>query len=631
MKEQLAVEAIRGQLCTSFPINGWLYIGAGTGAAFAGLDSSEVPCLVAVEAVERTFFQLRENLARHQGWHSRNILVAPTAGPTCLYEASSSRESGLIAPAELRGLWRNLTERARRSIGAKTLETVLQEEEASTSVHFNWLTIDCTPAADLLTGLEVQADHLDVVECRALVDELPDGPWRPSRAAVVDVLGDKGFVLRAECAEQHPGVVRLFFVRDWRGLYEAGAAKITRLADELRVQKADSTAAKLEMLREAALKAGEVGSAKEECARLAIALSAAQAENARLMEQVTTERDRELVIEKMADSLSRLSGQFGEEAERRAKDIRGVRKVLEEKCETVKQELSLSKKAILEMGSVVGAARESAVTADVIKQEFERIKAHFNSDAEKHVKDLVTTRKALERVVKAEIANSTQQIEAHLNIQNYLLHGEHLPPLHGWPVSPDFALFIIDLLSKRNYDLVIEFGSGSSTILIAKALARMRRSGHPSVPQMAFEHSEVYWQQTSDDLVRAQLREYVNLFHAPLVPHTAADGEVYQYYDCKHVLSSTLDSVKFEGTSALIVVDGPPAATGRHARYPAVPTVLDLFKGIEVDVLLDDYSRDDEKEVAEKWMEDIERYGLCAEIVDLAMEKNACFIRAWRK
>lgn len=630
MKEQLAVETIRDHLCISFPISGWLYVGAGTGAELAGIGSSEVPCLVAVEAVEHTFFQLRQNFAHHQGRHSRNILIAPTAGPTCFFEASSSRESGLVAPAELRGLWRNLTERARHSIDAKTLETVLKEEAASTSVSFNWLTIDCIPAADLLSGLDVQAEHLDVVECRALVDELPDGSWSPSRAAAIDVLNQKGFVLRAEYAEQHPGVVRLFFVREWRRLYEKGVGTIAQLAEELRLQQAQSAAAQVEMLRKAELTAGEASSAKEKCARLAKDLSVVQAENARLMEQLTAEKDTALSIHNMADSLSRLSEQLVDEAERRAKDIRGVRKVLEERCDAVTQELLNSKKAILEVGNGVGTARDSSLITDIIKKEFGRIKERLDADAERHVKDLVTTRKALERVVRAEISNSTQQIEAHLNIQNYLLHGEHLPPFHGWPVSPDFALFIIDSLVKRNYDLVIEFGSGSSTVLIAKTLARLRRSGRPPAAQITFEHSEVYCHQTADELEQSQLSEHVSLVHAPLVPYAAADGEVYQYYDCTRALSNYQSSVKPEGMSVLVIVDGPPAATGKHARYPAVPVILDIFKDVEVDVLLDDYSRDDEKEVAEKWMEDIQNHGRQAEIVDLDLEKKACFIRARR-
>jgi len=41
------------------------------------------------------------------------------------------------------------------------------------------------------------------------------------------------------------------------------------------------------------------------------------------------------------------------------------------------------------------------------------------------------------------------------------------------------------------------------------------------------------------------------------------------------------------GLRVLVIVDGPPAATGPHARYPAGPLVLQHFAGAQIDFLME--------------------------------------------
>ena len=118
---------------------------------------------------------------------------------------------------------------------------------------------------------------------------------------------------------------------------------------------------------------------------------------------------------------------------------------------------------------------------------------------------LASVRRAIEATVRKEAANAVSQLEAHANLQRYLSEGQLMPELHGWPVSPDFAVMLIDLVESNDYDLVIEFGSGTSTLLMAIALARAakrRRRSAPSV-QVAFEHLEAFHQQTRSRLERA--------------------------------------------------------------------------------------------------------------------------------
>jgi hypothetical protein len=63
----------------------------------------------------------------------------------------------------------------------------------------------------------------------------------------------------------------------------------------------------------------------------------------------------------------------------------------------------------------------------------------------------------------------TRQLEAF--IQLHSLIGPIPGLLHSWPVSADFALHMLRLLLAQPPELVIEFGSGTSTALLLQALA----------------------------------------------------------------------------------------------------------------------------------------------------------------
>jgi len=262
-----------------------------------------------------------------------------------------------------------------------------------------------------------------------------------------------------------------------------------------------------------------------------------------------------------------------------------------------------------------------------LSEDLQKQHATLSEQIKQQNAEMVKVRQSLERTMKSEMLNAAQQLEAFMGVQNYLNHGEHLPGMHGWPISPDFALYLVELIDGNDYDLILEFGSGTSTVVIAKALARIARQQHgkPAAVQVAFEHLEQYHAQTQANLQHAGLLEAVQLELAPLADFKALNGSTYSYYSCHaalHKLAGQLSS----DIKILIIVDGPPASTGKHARYPAVPSVLAGFKGAHIDILLDDYIREDEKEIVQLWLKDIEVEGLTAQMSTRKMEKDACLI-----
>jgi hypothetical protein len=153
-----------------------------------------------------------------------------------------------------------------------------------------------------------------------------------------------------------------------------------------------------------------------------------------------------------------------------------------------------------------------------------------------------------------------------------------------------------------------------------------RRHGKPPVKFVSFDHLEQYYTQTLAQLKHADLADTVKLQHAPLQDYTAPNGEVYRYYDCQSTLVDLAQQHPTGGLRLLVIVDGPPAATGPRARYPAGPIILAHFNSAQIDLLLDDYIRDDEKEISKLWQTELESAKLPFTITERKLQKDACLI-----
>lgn len=239
----------------------------------------------------------------------------------------------------------------------------------------------------------------------------------------------------------------------------------------------------------------------------------------------------------------------------------------------------------------------------------------------------------VEESVGREVGNAVHQLEAHARIQRFLGPDQQMPELHGWPISADFGALLLDLLDRHDYDLVLEFGSGASTVLMAAsakrhAAARAAR-GMPPTALLALEHLAEYHAQTTSMLRASSLEDYARLALAPIHPFTTADGRTFPYYDARGALGDVVGSLARPASSlkVLLMVDGPPAATGPRARYPALPLALEFLAGARLDILLDDYRREDEKQVAQAWLEDLRALGLEPSLTAYPLEKEACLIR----
>ena len=236
--------------------------------------------------------------------------------------------------------------------------------------------------------------------------------------------------------------------------------------------------------------------------------------------------------------------------------------------------------------------------------------------------------KGLEFKLKKELENSTRQIEAYISLQNFLTNGGLDPGMHGWPISPDLGVYLVNLIYQNEYDLVIEYGSGTSTLIIAKALSNISTRKKRKIPAMlvSFEHLDVYFSKTKDLIGKSAVSEYVDLKLAPLENYKTEDGKDYLFYSLQSTLLNIQERIGLRKLKVLVLVDGPPGATGPNARYPALPIVLSYFPDSVIHFVLDDYNRHDEKEIANSWVEFLKKTDFNYKLTEIKLEKDACLL-----
>jgi predicted O-methyltransferase YrrM len=205
------------------------------------------------------------------------------------------------------------------------------------------------------------------------------------------------------------------------------------------------------------------------------------------------------------------------------------------------------------------------------------------------------------------VHRSYSQVEALFSLFQQIRLNAPLPPMGDWAVSPDFANVMIGLLRERKPKLVVELGSGVSTLIAGYIV---KEWGGRVV---SLEHQERFATLWAREVHRHGLNEVVMIFWAPLEEVTL-QGQTYLWY--------RNPDLGQHGAIDLLMVDGPPGELQKMARYPALPLLQDRLSKDAV-ILLDDAAREDEKKIVELWQGELP--DLTCEDVDV--EKGATILR----
>ncbi|HET7503801.1 MAG TPA: class I SAM-dependent methyltransferase [Kofleriaceae bacterium] len=195
--------------------------------------------------------------------------------------------------------------------------------------------------------------------------------------------------------------------------------------------------------------------------------------------------------------------------------------------------------------------------------------------------ELSRVRAALDRRLD-ELSADLGQIEPLLALHGRLATRRPLPAMRGFAIAPDFALLLTELIADERPELVVETGSGVSTLVIAYGLEKLGRGR-----VVALEHDAGYAAITRAELERHGLSAYATVVHAPLEP-IELDGERYRWY--ARAALADLPAID------MVVDDGPPRYLGDMLRYASLPVlaarmaprgvfVLDVIAGEERAIL----------------------------------------------
>lgn len=160
-----------------------------------------------------------------------------------------------------------------------------------------------------------------------------------------------------------------------------------------------------------------------------------------------------------------------------------------------------------------------------------------------------------------------------------------LPPMGGAAASPDFLLVLARCVMANRPEVVVEFGSGTSTFVLARCL-KLNGTGC----LVSYDHSASFAQITRRQLAAHRLFPAIKV--VPLRAPETHKG-VGRWYDVDD-LPRHID---------MLVVDGPPAAFHPETRSGAGAQTFARLRDGGL-VFLDDAHRDGERRIAARWSED---------------------------
>jgi predicted O-methyltransferase YrrM len=162
-------------------------------------------------------------------------------------------------------------------------------------------------------------------------------------------------------------------------------------------------------------------------------------------------------------------------------------------------------------------------------------------------------------------------------------------PHSSFSLSPAAVARMLNEVAFRGHRTIVECGSGVSTLLFG---AKLRQAGAGHV--WSIEHDPQWADYMRRLIERVGLQDWITLVEAPL-EETQIAGRPLAWYS-----RAALPEVLVLPRIDVLLVDGPPMATGRLNRFGALP-VFDGQLHASSLVVLDDAYRRGERAVANAW------------------------------
>jgi len=186
--------------------------------------------------------------------------------------------------------------------------------------------------------------------------------------------------------------------------------------------------------------------------------------------------------------------------------------------------------------------------------------------------------------------NLSSEMEALTQLFQRIKPRAPMPSSARWALNPTGLLQLVWLIEQHRPGIILELGSGTSTVWMGYALEQAGGGRLVSV-----EHLPEFADRTRKLVDIHGLGKLIEVRDAPLRPLRLGEATSLWY---------ALDALADLPEIDLLFVDGPPGPTGPQARYPALPVLSDRLADGAI-VVLDDAGRADEATIVERWCAEI--------------------------
>jgi predicted O-methyltransferase YrrM/trans-aconitate methyltransferase len=167
------------------------------------------------------------------------------------------------------------------------------------------------------------------------------------------------------------------------------------------------------------------------------------------------------------------------------------------------------------------------------------------------------------------------------------------PREDGWTMAPDSLRFLASLVSRLKPQHILEFGSGLSTRVLARACAGLQ----PACCITSVDHDPEYGRKTERDLAADDTSDDVGVRIAPLVGRSWGGKLLPVYHLGRWELVS-------QTPPDLILIDGPPALMG--GREGVLYQAMEYARPGTI-ILVDDAKREGELAALANWQANLGR------------------------
>jgi predicted O-methyltransferase YrrM len=167
-------------------------------------------------------------------------------------------------------------------------------------------------------------------------------------------------------------------------------------------------------------------------------------------------------------------------------------------------------------------------------------------------------------------------------------------PTRGWHLRAEAMKLLAGIVAEAGPRLVLELGSGSSTVLLASQC----RSAGGGARVVSVEESPFFAARTRRLLRRHNLLDWVSLVVSPVVGTRIGSWRGY----CYELPDSAIAAVMEGARADLVLIDGPMSAWTRRGdcRYGTLPLIRRWLADRAL-VIVDDAHRRGERDIIARW------------------------------